>query len=648
MTLRSIFLRLALVAVAATSLVVDRPAVAQGVDVQQLPPATTQRSDQWGVFGARTLQHLQWELGLFLNYARNPLVVRDADDEVTNAIVSGQFVGNLMGAIGFGERFDIAIDLPLILAQSGDAIDELQGADAPDASFAIGDIRLIPRLRIIGPRTEDDTGFGLAILLDTRLPTGNPDAYQGESFRIEPKAVAEVTMASMTRLTFNLGTMIREESGLENLDVNEAFTWGAAAAIPVNRADTFFIVPELNGEVPIGVSDVAAEEVPVEALLGGKYLATDSIAVGAGLGTGLNPGYGIPDYRVFAMISYRRAFDPDRDGDGILNDDDACPDNPEDFDGFEDVEGCPDRDNDGDGVPDTRDGEPDASGFGACRDIAEDLDGFEDNDGCIDPDNDVDGVPDEMDGAPDETGFGACRDQAEDADGFEDGDGCVDPDNDLDGVPDEMDGPADDTGYGACRDAAEDADGFEDGDGCPDLDNDGDGLPDTRDGEVDETGFGACRDAAEDFDGFEDGDGCPEEGEGLVALTCEAIEIADSVYFDTGSDVIQSRSYELLGQVATVLNSASYIQLVRVEGHTDDVGGEEMNLDLSQRRAASVMRWLTEDGGVDASRLESEGYGETRPIADNGTRDGRAQNRRVDFVIVSQDSRCEVEVEVNE
>jgi outer membrane protein OmpA-like peptidoglycan-associated protein len=250
-----------------------------------------------------------------------------------------------------------------------------------------------------------------------------------------------------------------------------------------------------------------------------------------------------------------------------------------------------------------------------------------------------------MDGADDGSGFGACRDTAEDADGFEDGDGCVDPDNDVDGVPDEMDGPVDDTGYGACRDAAEDADGFEDGDGCPDLDNDGDGLPDTADGEVDATGFGACRDQAEDFDGFEDDDGCPEEGEGLVALTCDAIEIAASVYFDTASDVIQTRSYELLDQVATVLNSATYIQLVRVEGHTDDRGDDDYNLDLSQRRAASVLRYLSENGGVDASRLESEGFGETQPIDDNDTRSGRAANRRVEFVIVQQDSRCEAPAE---
>jgi len=111
----------------------------------------------------------------------------------------------------------------------------------------------------------------------------------------------------------------------------------------------------------------------------------------------------------------------DSDGDGIENDQDACPDQPEDFDGFQDSDGCPDLDNDGDGLPDAQD---------QCPDQAEDLDGFEDGDGCPDPDNDQDGVLDRND---------QCPNEAEDADGFEDADGCPDPDNDQDGVLDAQD-----------------------------------------------------------------------------------------------------------------------------------------------------------------------------------------------------------------
>ncbi len=111
----------------------------------------------------------------------------------------------------------------------------------------------------------------------------------------------------------------------------------------------------------------------------------------------------------------------DRDDDGILNADDACPDQAEDRDGYQDEDGCPELDNDRDGLNDDCD---------KCPDQPEDMDGFQDEDGCPDPDNDGDGIIDAHDNCPDE---------AEDIDGFQDGDGCPDPDNDGDGVLDVSD-----------------------------------------------------------------------------------------------------------------------------------------------------------------------------------------------------------------
>jgi len=111
----------------------------------------------------------------------------------------------------------------------------------------------------------------------------------------------------------------------------------------------------------------------------------------------------------------------DKDGDGIPNDRDADPDNPEDFDGYRDEDGAPDPDNDNDGVLDAQDGAPNDP---------EDRDGFEDADGVPDPDNDGDGILDIHD---------ECPDEPEDMDGFQDDDGCPDPDNDGDGVLDEVD-----------------------------------------------------------------------------------------------------------------------------------------------------------------------------------------------------------------
>jgi outer membrane protein OmpA-like peptidoglycan-associated protein len=134
----------------------------------------------------------------------------------------------------------------------------------------------------------------------------------------------------------------------------------------------------------------------------------------------------------------------DSDNDGIHDEFDACPNEAEDFDGFEDDDGCPDYDNDFDGIPDTEDN---------CPLSAEDFDGFADSDGCPDPDNDLDGIIDTYD---------KCPDQAEDKDGFLDQDGCPDLDNDSDGILDVDD---------ECPNKPETVNGFEDQDGCPDQIN---------------------------------------------------------------------------------------------------------------------------------------------------------------------------------
>ncbi len=98
----------------------------------------------------------------------------------------------------------------------------------------------------------------------------------------------------------------------------------------------------------------------------------------------------------------------DRDGDGITDEVDLCPDEAEDLDGFEDIDGCPDFDNDKDGIYDVQD---------QCPNVAEDRDGFMDTDGCPDPDNDKDGIPDSVD---------ACPNNPERINGFKDTDGCPD------------------------------------------------------------------------------------------------------------------------------------------------------------------------------------------------------------------------------
>jgi OOP family OmpA-OmpF porin len=245
-------------------------------------------------------------------------------------------------------------------------------------------------------------------------------------------------------------------------------------------------------------------------------------------------------------------------------------------------------DSDGDGVPDIRD---------RCPTEPEDKDGFQDNDGCMDPDNDGDGVVDGEDGCVMEKGPKERK-------------GCPEKDTDGDGITDEFD---------KCPDKP----GPKDYDGCPDTD--GDEVPDNED------------DCPDQF-GPPENNGCPFDSPPYVFVESDRIRIKGNVLFETGSAVIQKRSYPLLDEVATVLRKNPTLGPVRIEGHTDNRGARALNMGLSDKRARSVLEYLVSKG-IDRKRLSSEGFGFDRPIATNDTALGRAKNRRVDFRLV----RSEVE-----
>lgn len=245
-----------------------------------------------------------------------------------------------------------------------------------------------------------------------------------------------------------------------------------------------------------------------------------------------------------------------------------------------------------------------------CANGPEDYDGFQDGDFCADPDNDNDGIPDVSD---------RCPNNAEDHDGFLDADGCPDPDNDGDGILDDAD---------RCPNDPEDRDGFQDQDGCPDRDNDSDGIPDTRD---------SCENEPEDLDNYQDDDGCPEPGPEPVTVTRteSRLLLSQRIFFDYNNDAIRPVSLPILTEVARTLRANPDITLLRVEGHTDEQGNAQYNLDLSYRRARAVVEYLVSQG-VERSRLDYQGYGSQRPVGQDSSEDSYALNRRVEFIIVNQ------------
>ncbi|GAA4310705.1 OmpA family protein [Pontixanthobacter gangjinensis] len=255
------------------------------------------------------------------------------------------------------------------------------------------------------------------------------------------------------------------------------------------------------------------------------------------------------------------------------------------------------KDTDGDGIYDKNDECPETPGL-------------EEFNGC--PDTDGDGIEDRQDACPNEAGlaeFDGCPDT--------DGDGIADPDDDCPeeaGTP-EMNGCPDSDGDGVrdgddnCPDEA----GPAENDGCPWPDSDGDGILDKDDDCPNEAGPAASN-------------GCPEPSAEVIS---ELNEYSKTVLFDFNKASIRKESEDALKSIVDIMNE--YPQTIfHVEGHTDSVGSDSYNMKLSKERAASVEKWL-EENGVPSNRLTSEGYGETQPIATNSTPEGRQENRRVEI-----------------
>ena len=120
-----------------------------------------------------------------------------------------------------------------------------------------------------------------------------------------------------------------------------------------------------------------------------------------------------------------------------------------------------------------------------------------------------------------------------------------------------------------------------------------------------------------------------------VEVKQDRIDVTETIQFDPSSSRISDDSHGLLDEIAAVIAKHPEITRIRVEGHTDNTGDAPHNLNLSKKRAAAVVKYLVEKG-IEASRLVPEGFGQTKPIAGNDTDEGRAQNRRVAFVIVAR------------
>jgi len=511
-------------------------------------------------------------IGVVGDWAYKPLVLYDANNEETLPLVEHQVFAHIGISYIVIDRLRFAVNVPIMALNKGNsepsvAFDLSEGA-------GIGDVRLGVDLRLLG---EYGDAFTAALGVQVHLPSGKRSAFAGDG---KPRVVPRLMIAGNAAgfvYSARIGTNIRTQTeSFQGEPFGTELAFGAAAG--ASLADNKLVIgPEIYGTTVL--KDGAAFErksTPFEVIGGGHYKVSDSWRIGLGVGPGLTRGFGAPTLRVLASLEYYGSIDEpqappppppepsDRDGDGILDADDACPDDPGPPNEDPRKHGCPlPADRDGDGIPDSEDACPDDPGP-ANEDPKKH--------GCpLPPDRDGDGIPDAEDACPDEAGP-----------------------------------PNEDPKKHGCP---------------PPKDRDGDGITDDVD---------ACPDDPGEPNSDPKKHGCPK-----AIVTEKEIRIMERVEFDTGKATIRPESHAVLYAVIDILQKHPEITKLRVEGHTDNRGGAALNLDLSKRRAASVMTWMMLRG-IDANRLTSQGYGQTKPIDANDTDAGRQNNRRVEFQIVEK------------
>jgi outer membrane protein OmpA-like peptidoglycan-associated protein len=344
-----------------------------------------------------------WRLrvGLDADYALRPLLV---DTPVGGGQASGAVVRHAAGAslavaLGIGERFEVALQLPATLYQTGDAI---SGAAPPDHG-GLEAVRLGAKAHLLGNGLAG-LGLGVAVLVDVPAGSGGGlvrDAGVGGEGRLFADFRAG-------RLTAGLGAGYRIRAAVRLYDVALDDELVGAGAASVRVAARTHVLGEVAGATAAKNPFHSGKQSPFEALVAVTQ-RLGGWTVLAGAGPGLVDGYGAPTFRAIAGVSWTNAAprqppliarsplppvalapkpkpappppppapDPslDSDGDGIPDLKDKCPNDAEDKDGFEDDDGCPDPDNDKDGIPDAAD---------KCPNEPETFNGVDDQDGCPD------------------------------------------------------------------------------------------------------------------------------------------------------------------------------------------------------------------------------------------------------------------------
>nr|AYC79666.1 OmpA family protein [uncultured bacterium] len=554
------------------------------LDRYQVP---MQANDGFWTERASTTPHLRVGAVLALGYQRSPLTVRrtDSGDE-TATLVGNDLRGHAALSLGLFDRAQVGVALPVVVFTDGSTPQPSGGAGP--TSFAIGDLRIDLRIRLIGDNTGQ--GFRLATASSVFLPTGNRAAYASDGWVTgNMRLLAEYELPGGVRADLNVGVWYRPTLTFTEpyaYTVDDELFARTAITAPITRDRTLLATVEVAGATALAYAPGAFTRYysHLEAMLGAKYITDSSVFIGLAAGAGFTSGVGTPDARVILLLGrgyadtaphLPRPGDDDRDG--VVNQDDACPRTSMGPHPDPDRRGCPSLDDDRDGYINQLDNCP-TRAAGAHPDL--------DRVGCPLLDGDGDGVFDARD---------VCPALAQGAHPDPERLGCPARDDDDDGVPDATD---------ACPAVAAGDRADLDRPGCPDADRDHDAVPNASD---------ACPDEPGEANADASTNGCPR----WVRLRAGEIALLAPIAFAPRGDALAPRALPLLQEVARVILAHPEVRQVRVEVHGDG------RSDSAARRAECVRAWLI-----------GHGVGEDRVTALADAVVPRARGPRVELVVV--------------
>ena len=356
---------------------VTRAQTATGFALDRFNPS--ERGSDWFASDSLDLRgSMRPAVGLVVDYAYRPLVIYGTDGSTRALLVENSLVVHPGAALNLWERLRLGVDVPVAAWQSG------QGGTANGVTYpagdssGVGDVRVGADLRLFGVYEEAATA---TIGVQVFLPSGSRSSYLGDgSLRLLPRAQLAGDLGSFAYAA-NAGFLFHaQDDSFGPYARGSEIVFGAAFGL--RMADRKLLLgPELYGSTVVTKSDVAfaKRQTAVEAVLGAHYAAARDWRIGLGAGPGLTRGFGEPTLRVLAALEWFSAIPekevppaaapeppappPDRDKDGVIDSEDACPDTPGVKTDDPKTNGCPpDPDRDKDGIPNEEDACPDTPG----------------------------------------------------------------------------------------------------------------------------------------------------------------------------------------------------------------------------------------------------------------------------------------------